>query len=116
MMDLIDRKAAIEAMKKWATQPVIMKTRCFEPRGKAIVLDMIGTVKEQPTVDAVPVVHGRWVEYPECLRFYGATSKDHIVCSACHAVWSIMDNDTEKFDFCPHCGAKMDNETEDKEE
>ena len=54
-MDLISRKAAIEAMKKWATQPVIMKSRYFEPKGKAIVLDMMGVVKEQPSVPAVPL-------------------------------------------------------------
>ena len=54
-MDLIDRGAAIEAMKKWATQPVIMKSRYFNSAGKAIVLDMIGTVEGQPTVPAVPL-------------------------------------------------------------
>ena len=53
-----------------------------------------------------PVVHGRWISYPECLAFEGAYHDEHIVCSACHSVWNIIDNDTERFDYCPHCGAK----------
>lgn len=55
-----------------------------------------------------PVVHARWIEYPLCLGYVGAYSEDHIVCSNCKKVWSIIDNDTERFDYCPACGAKMD--------
>lgn len=55
MDDLISRKAAVEAIRAWAEQPVIRKSRDFEPKGKAIVLDMIGVVTEQPSVPAVPL-------------------------------------------------------------
>lgn len=55
-----------------------------------------------------------WIEYPECLAYDGAYSDSHIVCSACKHVFSIMDNCTEEFDYCPHCGAKMDDEAESK--
>ena len=48
-----------------------------------------------------------WIEYPECLAYDGAYCDSHIVCSACKHVFSIMDNCTEEFDYCPHCGAKM---------
>ncbi len=65
---------------------------------------------QKTTVNAVPAVHGRWIEYPECLGYTGAYSEHHIVCSECHDVWNIMDNDTENFNFCPHCGAEMDGE------
>lgn len=65
---------------------------------------------EVPAVDAVPVVHARWITYPECLGYDGAYHDEHIVCSACHSVWNIIDNDTERFDHCPACGAKMDKE------
>lgn len=67
-------------------------------------------MEEAPAVDAVPVVHGRWIGYPECLGYDGAYHDEHIVCSACHSVWNIIDNDTERFDYCPACGAKMDGE------
>jgi hypothetical protein len=50
---------------------------------------------------------GKWIEYPDCLRYEGAYSDDHIVCSDCGHVFSILDNCTEEFDFCPNCGAEM---------
>ena len=52
-----------------------------------------------------------WIEYPECLAYDGAYSDSHIVCSACKHVFSTMDNCTEEFDYCPHCGAKMKQES-----
>ena len=61
------------------------------------------TVKEMvnssPTVDAVEVVHGRWYEVQYI---------DKIACSVCGQHWSIIDNCTETFNYCPNCGAKMD--------
>ena len=79
-------------------------------------LNGIETAKEiaenLPAVDAVPVVHARWITYPECLGYDGAYHDEHIVCSACHSVWNIIDNDTERFDHCPACGANMDGEAD----
>ena len=56
-------------------------------------------VGEQRTVDAVPVVHGRWIdEYP------------FVRCSVCNAEWlnCRTDNEPNLFYYCPNCGAKMD--------
>lgn len=50
------------------------------------------------TVDAVPVVHGRWVE---------DTATDMIACTECGHAWSTIDNCTETFNYCPNCGADM---------
>ena len=54
----------------------------------------------QPTVDAVPVMHGRWekAEYCGFLR-----------CSQCTDVY-IDESWLEdgKWNYCPNCGAKMD--------
>ena len=56
-------------------------------------------IKNAPTVDAVPVVHGEWL-----LKHVG---RGHYwECSVCHANPCIyVTNDTK---FCPNCGAKMD--------
>ena len=68
------------------------------------VLKMVAKwLEDATTVDAVEVVHGRWVKDEEA-------SKNHIeaiyVCSACEncEAWG----NTEKTNYCPNCGAKMD--------
>lgn len=50
---------------------------------------------EQPTVDAVEVVHGRWIrgKCDQC---------------GCHAPFWCMASTYYKSGFCPDCGARMD--------
>lgn len=50
--------------------------------------------------DAEPVRHGHWIETHEVL--------DYIKCSECGKEWCTVANDTETFNYCPNCGAKMD--------
>ena len=54
---------------------------------------------------------GKWIEYPESLEYEDVYCDDQIVCSNCHHVFNIIDNCTEEFDYCPHCGADMTEET-----
>lgn len=89
MSELIDRKAAIDAMNSEGY------TKNMRVHRKILSI---------PTIDAVPVVHGRWKDYPDC----GVTA-----CSACG--WSIeecfYDPTTLKpYPYCPNCGARMDGE------
>ena len=65
--------------------------------GVLYVLDMIDA---QPTVDAVEVVHGRWVRVPSSDMMTGKAYK----CSECNKMryGSYMPN------YCQNCGAKMD--------
>lgn len=66
---------------------------------------MLDSIDAQPTIDAVPVVHGRW-EKSEHL--YG-----YVVCSVCHDcyVWGEW-IDKKKWGHCPNCGAKMDGDAD----
>ena len=58
-------------------------------------------IEAAPTVDAVEVVHGRWVSVPHKLAR---------VCSVCNRdePYKFADIDADVYDYCPHCGAKMD--------
>ena len=53
--------------------------------------EVLESIDEQPTVDAVPVVHGRFVDAE---------------CSVCRWFGNIVE--TRHYNYCPNCGAKMD--------
>ena len=53
------------------------------------------------TVDAVPVVHGRWVRFVEYLRHH----IEYDMCSVCGFKYGGIG--VEHFRYCPNCGAKM---------
>ena len=59
---------------------------------------------EAPTVDAVPVVHGRWIWNDENQCW---------ICSNCEmsALNNYRGNSTDS-NYCPSCGAKMDGNQE----
>lgn len=52
---------------------------------------------DMPTIDAVPVVHGRWSE----------EDTERYVCTVC-GKWFFIDSGDGDMNYCPHCGAKMD--------
>lgn len=64
-------------------------------------------VDDIPTADVKTVVRGEWIAYPACLKYQNAYADHHIVCSVCEECFSILDNDTERFNFCPNCGSDM---------
>ena len=61
-------------------------------------------LKKAPTIEAKPVVHGRWEE---------ASDGDGIVCPFCRTDFCTIIYDTEYFNYCPNCGAKMDETVEE---
>lgn len=48
-----------------------------------------------PAADVAPVRHGQWIDAREYCGDY--------LCSNCEALYG-----TNKFNYCPNCGAKMD--------
>ena len=64
----------------------------------AVVLRMID---DAPAADVAPVVHGHFVH--DGPRFAGGVDWWH--CSSCGRLLSGVET---RFDYCPHCGAKMD--------
>ena len=50
---------------------------------------------------------GEWIQQP-------IPYEDEIVCTVCGANFNVIDNCTEKFNYCPNCGAEMRKEDEGK--
>ena len=67
----------------------------------------VGVIKSIPSADVVERKKGKWIEFPAALAYKDAYCDTHIVCSKCEAVFDIIDNCTERFNFCPNCGADM---------
>ena len=67
-----------------------------------LCMEEVGKIKP---VDAVEVVHGRWVKKWHGNDLIGHEYEECSVCGSC------IISDTEKFwdcNYCPNCGAKMD--------
>lgn len=61
-------------------------------------------IDAQPVIDAEPVKHARWID-----PVHGVYK-----CSNCRSLLDFEGVNAGRGDanYCPHCGAKMDNETE----
>ena len=69
-------------------------------------------VDSMPTVDAVPVVHGRWIRVysrPGVLKYLGWT------CDQC-GQRTGNEYAPQWYKFCPDCGARMDGKDGDHHE
>lgn len=69
----------------------VMDTSYWDNQDEDVIWNL---VQDAPTVDAVEVVHGRWID---AIEFCG----DYI-CSNCESLYG-----TNKFNYCPNCGADM---------
>ena len=58
-------------------------------------------VQNAPTVDAVPVRHGRWIKISPAGIYE---------CSECGK--NVMTSDIEAYEYCHGCGARMDGDEE----
>jgi DNA-directed RNA polymerase subunit RPC12/RpoP len=94
-MRLIDADA-LEKFLKRLRRELPKESRDFFTRDE-MILNFQQYVHMQPTIDAVPVVRGEWIEH-----------EDEMECPQCGYFWNYCDNDTERFNYCPNCGAKME--------
>lgn len=110
MDDLISREAAIEYLMTnmcWRDEDGYEVDDADEKR--AIVTDLVNGI---PAVDAVPVVHGRWVDeegnpVPWCDALPSSPAFS-CWCNQC-GTWLVASDEYPVYGlFCPVCGAKMD--------
>lgn len=76
-------------------------------------------IMKHPTVDAAPVVHGRWIDeegnpVPWC-DAHPSSPAFSCWCNQC-GTWLVASDEYPVYGlFCPVCGAKMDGEWRDKD-
>lgn len=88
---------AIETLK--ANYPDACYEQLREAVDKAIKALEKEVIKAALTID--PVRHGKWISVPH---------KKARICSVCECdePYKFADEDANVFDYCPHCGTKMD--------
>jgi hypothetical protein len=64
---------------------------------------LLRLIDQQPTIDAEPVVHARWMHDPaDIANFYAGD------CSNCGCAPKRRSMSFKPWDYCPNCGARMD--------
>ena len=70
---------------------------------EAVLMKLMQAISDMPAADVAPVVHGHWIEKE---KYTFGIMYD---CSLCDN--RILDNGYS-WNYCPNCGAKMDEEVE----
>ena len=128
MDDLISRQAAIDKLKEHRAlycdnTPDTFSILFYAEKIRVDELDtVIATLVNLPsTQPEIEPKTGHWIE--EAKTYYEELKKrslgvdeympyftDDIACSECLAKYSVLDNETQFFKYCPNCGAKMEGE------
>ena len=101
MAEYIERGALIDDLSK--TVVISYKTE-FAPHLQRVLNKFINRIKDQPTADVAEVKHAHWAESEVTMN------TKVVFCTNCFATYQFKTNDTDLFDYCPRCGAKMDKE------
>lgn len=116
--DLISRAAAIDAivsLTAFINEDDIKKfveEKACDDYFLGGICDAIDEIKNIPTVDAVPVIHGRWIEpvpgdgFPYCSNCKKIALDRGLFLNRTLMDWHLTP-------YCPHCGAKMDGGVQD---
>ena len=100
---LIDAKRYKESvmltMRCWNISPCLSQ----EEARKAVnnLRTALNILDQEPTVDAVEVVHGRWI-WKDGKCFCSVCSKQG------EPKQAYQDGTVDEYPYCPNCGAKMD--------
>lgn len=80
--------------------------RWTEEHIEELINDFIVIPNDTPAADVAPVKHGKWIEYQ---------IPHYFKCSECKCtvpyVKAVLIDGKRKYNYCPACGAKMDEVT-----
>lgn len=72
------------------------------------IVDTMQLIHEQPTIDTVPVKHGKW-KWLSCTYDRVPCEKEYL-CSECQHKTVTHGDGLPWEKYCPNCGARMDEE------
>lgn len=96
--DLISKRALIKFIDKTVVPELLLHDNASGAGVMAGLSKVLEETDVLQTIDAVPVVHGKWELFGADKRGRGGVFK----CTACNRCRPT------KSDYCPNCGAKMD--------
>lgn len=107
-MRLIDADSLKEGIKELKRSP--WYNNDINPSWQQGIKDAVHIVEtlcidDAPTVDAVPVRHGKWLDEGQYDDFFPHHAWR---CSECGE--HVIEIDTPWYKYCPNCGARMDEE------
>lgn len=107
MSDLIDRQAAIDAVMELIEEGYEWRSGVSRKISllNAVYCALEDIPSAQPTVDAVPVRHGKW-KWLSCTYDRVPKEKEY-ECSECHHKTIVHGDDMPWEKYCPNCGADM---------
>ena len=97
MAEYIERKVMDKALTAAAAHDKDKNRRTW---AKAICV-----LHDLPAADVAPVRHGDWE------IVLGSNGNEYMVCTCCRVSQDL----TGVFTYCPNCGARMDGDSDDKE-
>ena len=103
-MRLIDLNTVIEEIEDTVTSVSFCGTVEAARSAHETKDRILSRVKDLPAIDAVPARHGRWEYILGDGKFRAI-----LICSSCRR----NVGEYNRFNYCPHCGAKMDLEGTD---
>lgn len=103
MTRLIDADALIEKY-------TVVIRKDADEKLKTEIAVLLKDIEEQPTIDAEPVRHGKWIRQTDT-RF-GEMLNDILICSECNVAFSTVK--MIRRSYCPNCGARMDAERKEE--
>lgn len=90
MSEYIDREALEKAM--------TIEAANGKDRDRRMWAKAICVLHDMPAADVAHVVHGRWIRKPHWC----------VSCSYCGKCTHDYEGEVESYNYCPNCGAKMD--------
>lgn len=109
-----------EYISKEDVSRMILNYRADNPKKQTVwamvISDMLRDLKEIPTAEVQPVKHGRWLNH-HAIWINQPKIKGWFIqakCSECEKWAHVMNPYTKSvgYECCPHCGARMDGDTE----